>query len=196
MKSGEKWQNWKNIKTTITQNRNNNKEKEVKFWDIPVGMREQEFKHMLNHKFEKVISCTMSTRGMWLSAIAYFDDPNILEQILFEWSQMVGEESCKVSISSMTFTELKNRDAHTVKLINLSSDMLPHELHVIITQMEVKTYYFPRNLYGKKKRMTIITLESEEEKRKLIEQTWKAEEYIIKIVDIKTKTCHRKNIWY
>ncbi|CAG8552571.1 10088_t:CDS:2, partial [Diversispora eburnea] len=48
--------------TTITQNRNNNKEKGVKFWDIPVGMCEQEFKHMLNHKFGKVISCTMSTR--------------------------------------------------------------------------------------------------------------------------------------
>jgi len=179
------------VRTTITQNRINNKEKGVKFWDIPVGMREQEFKHMLNHKFGKLISCTMSTRGMWSSAIAYFDDPNISGQILSEWSQTVGEESCRVSIPSMTFTELKNRGAQAVKLINLPPDMSPRELHVIIAQMGAKTCYFPRNLYGKKKRMAIATLESEEGKRELIGQTWKAGEYMIKIVDIKTKTCHR-----
>ncbi|CAG8446923.1 11157_t:CDS:1, partial [Diversispora eburnea] len=40
----------------------------------------------------------MFTSDIWSSAIAYFDDLNILEQILSEWSQTVGEESCRVSI--------------------------------------------------------------------------------------------------
>ncbi|CAG8814986.1 28445_t:CDS:1, partial [Dentiscutata erythropus] len=39
--------------------------------------------------------------------------------------------------------------------------------------------------------MAIVTLESEEEKRKLIGQIWKAKEYMIKIMNIKIKTCYR-----
>ncbi|CAG8555325.1 682_t:CDS:2 [Diversispora eburnea] len=49
-----------------------------------------------------------------------------------------------------------------------------------IAQMEAKTCYFPRNLYGKKKRMTIATLESAEEKVKIMEQAWEADQIVQK----------------
>ncbi|CAG8597237.1 7969_t:CDS:2, partial [Diversispora eburnea] len=58
----------------------------------------------------------MSTRGIWSLAIAYFDDPNILEQILSEWSQTVEEESCRVSISTREYmikiVDIKTKTYH------------------------------------------------------------------------------------
>ncbi|RHZ71627.1 hypothetical protein Glove_256g213 [Diversispora epigaea] len=91
----------------------------------------------------------------------------------------------------MTFTELKNRGEHAVKIINLPHDMSSRELYIIMAQMGAKTCYFPRNLYGKKKRMAIATLESAEGKTEVIGQVWEAGDLKIKIVDTATKTCHR-----
>lgn len=178
-------------RTATNQNRINNDKNGVKFWDIPLGMQEQEFKGMLKNKFGNVTSCNMSTRGMWSSAVVHFEKPDTAAEILSEWSQIVGEESCRVTIPEYTFAQLKERGNFVVKIINLSPDVTVRELYKIISPLGAKTCYFPRNLYGKKKRMAIASLESEEGKNQLIGQTWQAGEFLAKMVDTITKTCHR-----
>lgn len=178
-------------RTATNQNRTINNKNGVKFWDIPLGMQEQEFKGMIKNKFGNVTSCSMSTRGMWSSAIVHFEKPDTAAEILSEWSQIVGEESCRVTNPECTFAQLKERGSCAVKIINLPPDVTARELYKIISPLGAKTCYFPRNLYGKKKRMAIASVESEEGKNQLVGQAWQAGQFLAKIVDTTTKTCHR-----
>ncbi|CAG8454917.1 11327_t:CDS:2 [Diversispora eburnea] len=41
----------------------------IKFWEISIGIQEQEFKSIIKIKLGNVTPCSMSTRGLWSSAI-------------------------------------------------------------------------------------------------------------------------------
>jgi len=178
-------------RAAINQNKKTNNEKGIKFWDIPIGMQEQEFKSMLKNKFGNVTSCSMSTRGVWSSAIVQFKKEDTAENLLMEWSQIIGEESCRVTSPTCNFTKLKERGKYAVKIINLPPDITARELYNMISPLGAKTCYFPRNLYGKKKRMAIASFESQEGKDQVINYGWTAGEFKVKIVDTTSKTCHR-----
>ncbi|RHZ75156.1 hypothetical protein Glove_217g231 [Diversispora epigaea] len=171
-------------RAAISQNRTNNNENGVKFWDIPIHMQEQEFKSMIKNRFGNVTLCSISTRGVWSFAVAHFEKLETADNLLLEWSQIVGEESCRVTTPTCNFTELKERGKYAVKIINLPPDITACELYNIISPLGAKTCYFPRNLYGKKKRMALPPLEQ------VIGFEWIAGEFKVKIVDTTTKTCH------
>ncbi|CAG8617101.1 3790_t:CDS:2, partial [Diversispora eburnea] len=123
-----------------------------------------------NKKINNEKGINMSTRGLWLSAIVQFKKEDIAENLLMEWFQIIEKKLCRVT--SPTSQELYN----------------------IISLFSTKTCYFSRNLYGKKKRMIIVSFKSQEGKDQVINFEWIAGEYRIKIVDTILKTCHRCHV--
>ncbi|CAG8627557.1 553_t:CDS:2, partial [Diversispora eburnea] len=100
------------------------------FWDIPIGMQEQEFKSMIKNKSENVTSCNMSTRGLWLSAIVQFKKEYIAKNLLMKWPQIIEEESCRKDIKEIK-EQVKNIDER-LELVET------HCVYEILNDEEVK----------------------------------------------------------
>ncbi|CAG8502780.1 10601_t:CDS:2 [Diversispora eburnea] len=71
-------------RAAINQNKKTNNEKGIKFWNIPIDIQEQEFKSIIKNKFGNVTLCSISTRGLWSSAIVQFKKEDTAENLLME----------------------------------------------------------------------------------------------------------------
>ncbi|CAG8601851.1 1295_t:CDS:2 [Diversispora eburnea] len=111
-----------------------------------------------------------------------------------EWRKKMNFQKYKVWIKTEVVMEKNLKDK-----IDMIEDMEKAcKIEIDGTQLNdsplgAKTCYFPKNLYGKKKRMAIDFFESKEGKDQVINFEWTAGEFKVKIVNLASKIRFKQN---
>lgn len=166
-------------------------QKRAIIWDLPVNWKKQELVAEIERKYGKVEFLSMYVGGMWQKAHVTFKDAEDTKNFLKEWSQIIGDDVVRVTVPGVPPQQLKDRGQYAVRAVGIPQGMTPKELYNYVTTFGAKTCYVPRNGFYARKRMAIISVESQEIMEGLIGQEWITDDFNIKLIDITKKTCHR-----
>jgi hypothetical protein len=145
----------------------------------------------IERKYGKVEFLSMYVGGMWQKAHVTFKQTEDARNFLKEWSQTIGEDVVQVTEPGINSQDLKDRSKFAARVIGIPQGMTPWEIYKQVIGMGAKTCYVPRNSFYARKRMAIISVETQEILDGMVGQKWETENFFMKVIDVKQKTCHR-----
>jgi hypothetical protein len=191
--SSENKENFKLEGKPLNTNKNSKKiqEKRVVIWDIPISVKKQELSAEIERKFGKIDTISMYVGGMWQKAFVTFHDIENARNFLKEWAQIIGEDVVRVTPPGVSPENLKLRGKYAVKAVGIPQGMTPAELYNGLNNVGIKTCYVPRNSFYSRKRIAILSVESEEIVNNIKGHIWETDDFNIRLVGMDEKTCFR-----
>ncbi|CAG8783166.1 25632_t:CDS:2, partial [Dentiscutata erythropus] len=169
----------------------NNMQRYTIIWNLPVSIKKNELKTELEHRYGKVESISTVLGEMWQKAYVTFVDPEDARNFIKSWSQIIGEDIVRVTPPGVTTSQLKERGEYAVRALGIPPGMNPAELYNEFKKIGAMTCYVPRNAFYARKRMAILSFESEEIKTGAIGYKWETEDFTVELMDMNVKACHR-----
>ncbi|CAG8698459.1 989_t:CDS:2, partial [Dentiscutata erythropus] len=129
--------------------------------------------------------------GMWQFAIAIFENEESEKNLLQQWSIIIGEDSFCVTPADCNYNQLMERGKYAAQIINLPFGITAREIIPNIMTIKALTCYIPRTRNYRRKGEAIISFVDETALNGALGKEWTKGEYNIKVVNIKTITCHQ-----
>src|SRR4051794_28534442 len=104
----------------------------------------------------------MGVGGVWQKAYVTFKETEDARSFLTEWSQIIGDDVVRVTVLDVTPTQLKDRGEVALIAVGIPQGMTPKELYSYVYSQGAKSCYVPRNSYYARKRIAIISVETQE----------------------------------
>ncbi|CAG8784095.1 16295_t:CDS:2, partial [Dentiscutata erythropus] len=169
----------------------NNMQRHAIIWNLSVSIKKNELKTELEHRYGKVESISTVLGEMWQKAYVTFVDPEDARNFIKSWSQIIGEDIVRVTLPGVTTLQLKEREEHAVRTLGIPPGMTLAELYNEFKKIGAMTCYVPRNTFYARKRMAILSFESNEIKTGAIGYKWETEDFTVELIDMNVKACHR-----